>query len=176
MTPEQRKLCWGLVITPMSRGKRQISEEEFLRQFPSSVEDGKLALWMLKEACRARSADDLESALIVGFVFGFAPEHKDILRSLVAVDWHHSHEDVVSALETWRTPDTVDAHFSATQWIPKYLDFDEARALARKAIWALGKIPGAEAEAKLVALARSDDAILRRGAEEQLERRYNAEN
>ncbi|MFD5103330.1 hypothetical protein [Streptomyces albidochromogenes] len=33
----------------------------------------------------------------------------------------------------------------ATRWIPEYLDFDEFRALAVKAIWALGAIPGPEA-------------------------------
>jgi hypothetical protein len=46
--------------------------------------------------------------------------------------------------------------------------------LAVKAIWALGKIPGPEAETKLETLARSGDAILQRTAGEQLERRHSA--
>src|SRR5262249_29584734 len=160
MTPEQRKLCRDLLITPFTGG-RQISEQEFLRQFPSALENGKLAPRWLDEAYRARDADDLSCALIVGFTFGFAPETEDILRRLIDADWHYSHEDVVSALETWPTTDNVEALFRATQWIPKSLDYDDSRALAVKAIWALGKTPGIEAETKLEALARSDDPILR---------------
>jgi hypothetical protein len=169
MTEEQRKVCRALIIFP--NGARRISKEDFVRQFPSALENGKLALRWLSEAYRARSAEDLSYALLIGFTFGFAPAHKDILRRLIDEDWHCSHEDVVSALQTWPTADTVDALFRATQWIPKSLEYDDNRALAVKAIWALGKIPGAEAETKLEALARSDSFILRRTAEEQLERR-----
>jgi hypothetical protein len=171
MTPEQRKLCRELVITP-PRGVSQISKEEFLRQFPSSVEHGKLASRLLEDAYRAQDGEDLECALTLGFTFGFAPEHKDVLRRLVEAEWHVRHEDVVSALQTWPTADTVEALFRATQWIPKSLEYDDSRALAVKAIWALGKVPGTEAETKLEALARSDNAILRKTAEEQLERRH----
>jgi hypothetical protein len=168
MTEEQRKLCRALVITP-PRGVSQISKEEFLRQFPSAVEHGRLALKWLEEAYQTRNADDLSYALIVGGNFGFVPEHKDILRRLIDEDWHYSHEDVVSALQTWPTADTVDALFRATQWTPKSLEYDDSRALAVKAIWALGKISGPEAKTKLEALARSNDAILRKNAVEQLE-------
>jgi hypothetical protein len=171
MTPEEQKLCRDLVVTP-PRGARQISKEEFLRQFPLAIERGKLALRLLEEASKAQNAEDLQCALIVGHAFGFAAEHLDILSRLVDVDWHYCHEDIVSALQTWPTPDTVEALFRATQWIPKSLEYDDSRALAVKAIWALGKIPGTEAETKLEALARSDNAILRKTAEEQLERRH----
>jgi hypothetical protein len=153
-------------------GRVRFQKKEFLRQFLSAIERGKLALRLLEEASKAQSAEDLQCALIVGHAFGFAPEHLDILRRLVDVDWHYSHEDVVIALKKWPTADTVEALFHATQWIPKSLEYDDCRALAVKAIWALGKIPGAEAETKLEALARSDNAILRKTAEERLERRH----
>lgn len=173
MTPDQRQLCRDLVITP-PRGVSQISKEEFLRQFPSAVEHGRLALKWLEEAYQTRNAEDLLCALIVGGNFGFGPEHKDILRRLIGEDWHYSHEDAVEILDGFRGPDVVDALFRATQWIPKSLEYDDSRALAVKAIWALGKIPGTETETKLETLARSDDAILRKTAEEQLERRHKA--
>jgi hypothetical protein len=54
------------------------------------------------------------------------------------------------------------------------LEYDDNRALAVKAIWALGKIPGSEAEIKLQILARSDNEILRKAASGQLERRHTA--
>lgn len=170
MTSEQRNLCQSLVITP-PRGVSQISKEDFLRQFPSSVEGGKLAPRVLEEACRTQNAEDLQCALIIGFTFGFMPEQKNVLCRLVDVDWHYSHEDVVEALGGLREPDVVDALFRATQWIPRSLKHDNSRALAIKAIWAIGRIPGTEAEAKLEMLAHSDNAILQKTAVEQLEHR-----
>ena len=172
MTEEQRKLCRDLIIFP--NGQSRITKEEFLRRFPSAVEHGKLASRLLEDAYRAQDGGDLEGVLTIGFAFGFAPEHTKTLCHLVEADWHVRHEDVVSALDKLRSPETVEALFRATQWIPKSLEYDDARALAVKAIWALGKIPGIEAETKLEALARSDNAILRKNAEEQLERRHAA--
>jgi hypothetical protein len=169
MTEEQRKLCRDLIIYP--DGRIPITKEDFLRRFPSALEHGKLASRLLEDAYRTHNGEDLGCALIIGFTFGFEREYTKILSDLVEADWHVSHEDVVSALDELHSRDTVEALFRATQWIPKSLEYDDSRALAIKAIWALGKIPGTEAEAKLEALARSDNAILRRTAEEQLERR-----
>jgi hypothetical protein len=172
MTEEQRKLCRDLIIHP--DGRSRITQEDFLRQFSTSIEGGRVAARVLEDAYRAQNAEDLQCALIIGFTFGFAPDHQDILRRLVDVDWHYSHEDIVEALDGLRTPDAVDALYRATQRIPKSLEYDDSRALAVKAIWALGKIPGPEAETKLETLARSGDAILQRTAGEQLERRHKA--
>ena len=172
MTEEQRKLCRDLIIFP--NGQSRITKEEFLRRFPSAVEHGKLASRLLEDAYRAQDGEDLECALTIGFAFGFAPEHTKTLCHLVEADWHVRHEDVVSALDKLRSPETVEALFRATQWIPKSLEYDDSRALAVKAIWALGKIPGTEAEAKLEMLARSENTILRQNAVEQLERRRKA--
>lgn len=169
MTEEQRRLCGELLIHP--NGLRLTSKDDFLQQFPSAVAHGRLALRWLDEAFRAQDAKDLQSALMVGFNFGFSPEHADVLCRLIDSNWHHSHEDVVSALEELRIPQTAQALFRATQWIPKYLEFDESRALASKAIWALGKLPGEEAETKLTILASSENAFLRNAAVQQIERR-----
>lgn len=129
---------------------------------------------LLEEAYSARNSEDIGCALVVGFSFGFGSEHISVLCGLVDEDWHDSHEDVVSALDKLRTTAAIEPLFRATQWIPSYLDFDEARALAVKAIWALGNLPGLEAEEKLRSIAQSDNVILRRNAEEQLERRRRA--
>ncbi|WP_073814917.1 hypothetical protein [Streptomyces sp. CB02261] len=45
-------------------------------------------------------------------------------------------------------------------WIPEYLDFDENRALAVKAIWALGAIPGTEAREALEDLRDDENEII----------------
>lgn len=168
MTPEQRQLCRDLLIDPA--GRREISKEKFLLHFPSAVRDGRLARELVDQADMAQNAEDLQCALIVGFAFQFSPEIRDVLVRLLNANWHHSHEDIVTALEIWQSPDTVDALYRITQWIPKYLEFDENRALAIKAIWALGKVPGADAQKRLEELARSDEPLLQKCAVKQLKR------
>lgn len=170
MTPEQRKLTHDLIITPPS-GTRRISTDEFLLRFPSSVLDGKLASGLLEEAWKSKNSDDLQSALIIGHTFGFAAGQIDILCRFVEENWHFSHESIVSALDELRSPRAVNALFHATQWIPDYLDYDETRALAVKAIFALGKIPGVESKSKLEVLAGSHDEILRKRAKHLLAHR-----
>src|SRR5215467_7106100 len=125
MTEEQRDLCSALTILPT--GARRISKEDFMRRFPAALEHGKLASRLLEDAYLAQDGDALECALVVGFTFAFAPEHTKILNHLVEADWHERHEDVVSALDELRSPDSVEALFRATQWIPKSLEYDDSR-------------------------------------------------
>ncbi|MBB2749926.1 UNVERIFIED_ORG: HEAT repeat protein [Rhizobium aethiopicum] len=69
-----------------------------------------------------------------------------LLLQLLQEGWHFKHEDVVSALADLKAPEAVEALYKVTYWVPSYLEFDDARALAVKAIWALGAIadpPGA---------------------------------
>jgi len=169
MTTEERDLCMDLVSGPF-RPKGRISKEEFLRRFPSAVEQGRLAARLLEEACKNRNADDLRCAFVIGFKFGFSPEQLDSLPPLLDADWHYDHEDIVSILDDLRSPALVDALYRATQWVPKYLDFDDTRALAGKAIWALGNIGNDEAKERLRAVAHSGDPVLREDAEYQLKR------
>lgn len=173
MTPTERTLCWQLTIMP-DTGTSEISEEEFLRRFPSAVQNGKLALNLLNDAVASRSADDLSCALTIGGRFGLGPEHVPLLVSVVNVDWHTSHEAVVELLDPLRALSAIDAFYGATQWIPGYLNYDDARALAVKAIWALGNLNSPAADAKLELLASADDQVLRKNAIEQLERRRGA--
>ena len=168
MTEEQRKLCRGLIV--QFNGKRTTEPDAFLRQFPTAVEDGKLAARWLDEAWQAENTGDLECAMLVGFSFGFDRRHVEVLCRLLDVDWHYCHEDAVSALGHVCAEEAVDALFRATQWVPRSLAYDDARALAVKAIWALGNLTSAAAEAKLQVIARSDNAILQNAAAEQLHR------
>lgn len=102
--------------------------------------------------------------------FGFSPEYKSILRRLSGEEWHISHEDIVSALDKLRDIDAVDVLYNATQIIPSHLDFDDARALAVKAIWALGNLGTAAAKEKLEMIAGAEHPILRANAFKQLRR------
>ncbi|WP_084161004.1 HEAT repeat domain-containing protein [Nocardia sp. BMG51109] len=170
MTPEDKRIILELVHAP---GKPpSATQEDILQHF--GTRDGKtLGLKLLRNATERRDAADIEYAMIVSSVFGFDLDHLDLLRQLSTSDWHYKHEDVVSALGELKTPAAVDALYNATQWIPEYLEFDDSRALATKAIWALGGTPGPEAEQALNRLLESDDEILRESSEKQLERRRN---
>jgi hypothetical protein len=155
-----------------SGGVRSISKEEFLRLFPSAVESGKLAAGLLEAAYRERNADDLDCALLIGFTFQFSYEQSDMLRRLAEADWHFFHEDIIRALDKLRLHDqmTVDTFYKATQFIPGYLDYDEARVLAVKAIWGLGNMATEAANDKLRILAESGEPILSDEAVKQLHR------
>ncbi len=172
MTPDQRRLVLSLAITPT--GGPDLSHADFLRQFGAS--DGRqLGLDLLRDAVARKDGVDAEMALIVGAAFGGpTPEHLAPLIVLASADWHVTHEDVVTALGRLRSPEAVDVLYAATQWVPEYLEFDEDRMLARKAIRALGSIPGEAAERALQRVVGSADDILRRRAEEQLERRRSS--
>lgn len=167
MTPEQERLVFSMVTVP--GGGEPLSPGEFLRRFGAG--DGReLGVTLLREAVERQIADEVELALIVCSVFGFGPEHFGLLVGLVGADWHVKHEDVVSVLARLRDPAAVEALYYATWWVPAYLEFDENRALARKAVRALGGLPGEEATAALRQVLATGDAVVREFAVRELAR------
>jgi HEAT repeats len=165
---QQRDLVLSLVIVP-GRGRRS-SPAEVLGRF-GTADGPALGLKLLRDAIERHDGTGVETGLIVGFTYGLTADHLEPLLELSSADWHQRHEDVVIALRDLHTPAAVTAFVHATRWIPAYLDFDESRALARKAIHALGETPGPEARQALTELAGSDDEILRETARRVLERR-----
>lgn len=118
--------------------------DEVLAHFGES--DGEtLSLRLLRDAMERQDADDVEMALIVHAAADASVEKfLEPLIELFPADWHREYEDIVRMLGHLRSPRTVPTLALATHWVPKYLHWDENRALAVKAIWALGAIPGAE--------------------------------
>ncbi len=169
MTEDERELITRLVALPYTKFAGQcISKQEFLEHFRG----GKiLTNELLAEAIESKIADDVECALIVGFNFGFTNESLDLLLQLLQEGWHFKHEDVVSALADLKAPEAVEALYEVTHWVPCYLEFDEARALAVKAIWALGAIAGPRAQTVLLALSKDQNAIIQQNALKQLSMR-----
>jgi hypothetical protein len=168
MNEDDRQAAFSLVYYP-AVGRRG-TPEDVLRHFGTT--DGRsLGLTTLRQAIGDRDAKDLEAAVTLCTVFGFDREHLPLLIELESADWHYLHEDVVTMLAELRTPEVVDSLVHATQWIPEYLDFDDTRALARKAIWGLGGIPGPEAERALTSLLADKDERVGKWARKQLDRR-----
>jgi hypothetical protein len=116
-----------LVIKPPS-GHRRISKEVFVTRFPEALEGESLSVPLLAQACRDRSAEDLQSALIVGFSFHFSPRHEDLLCQLALANWHVSHEDVISALDKIRATSekAVDTLYETSQISLPYLAYDSS--------------------------------------------------
>jgi hypothetical protein len=151
---------------------REGSPEDVLRYF-GTTDGPQLGLDLLRDAVHRHDDLDLEMALVVCFTFGLMVEHLDLLVQLASADWHRKHEDVVLALDQFRSPAAVDALYHAAWWIPDYLEWDESRALARNAIHALGKTPGSEAFEALTELTSSGSEIVRETASRVLQRRQN---
>jgi HEAT repeat protein len=168
MTPEDRDAIFSLVVVP-GRGAAG-SAEDVLRHFGTTDGVG-LSLRLLSEAIAEKSPADLEAALILSGTFGTVPQQLPYLVALVPEDWHKQHENVVAMLSDLRAPEAVDALHHAAVWAPAYLDWNETRPLATKAIWALGAIPGPEAERALTGLADDPDEVVRDAARAQLDRR-----
>lgn len=166
MSPGERSLVLAFAIIP---GREPITSDEFLRRFGTA--DGvALGLDLLRDAVDRRDPVDVELALGVCFKFGFTEDHLRPLLALVSTDWHQRHEDVASALGELHSPASVDALVHLARWVPGYLEFDDARALAVKAIWALGGIGGEAAHRALTSLTGSSSDIVAENAVAQLQR------
>lgn len=154
------------------RALKDISEEEFKRRLQiSDTEDARnLARQILDCALREHDSDAVEYGLVLLFIFGFSEDFEPTLRELVANAWHHKHEDVVTGLDRLRMPVSVGALYDAARVRHSYLDYDEAYALAVKAIWGLGNIGTDLAKQKLALLLQSDVEVIRVEAAKQLSR------
>ncbi|MFE2103486.1 hypothetical protein [Streptomyces sp. NPDC059468] len=169
MTPEEQDLVMGLAVGLGEGPTRTL--DEVLAHFGES-DGGALALRLLRDAMERRDADDVEMALIVhSAADASAEEFLEQLIELFPAEWHRKHEDIVSMLGELHSPKTVPTLVEATRWGPEHLDFDEFRALAVKAIWALGGIPGDEARDSLKSLRGAENEIIRENAVKQLARR-----
>ncbi|MGW4778464.1 HEAT repeat domain-containing protein [Streptomyces filamentosus] len=169
MTPEEQELIMGLAVGLGDGPTRTL--DEVLAHFGES--DGEaLALRLLRDAMERQDADDVEMALILHAAAGASVEEfLEPLTELFPADWHRDHEDIVRMLGRLRSPRTVPTLALATHWVPEHLEWDENRALAVKAIWALGAIPGPEAQESLEALRDDENEIIRENALKQLARR-----
>ena len=168
MTEVQRQLAWDLVVK--TNGKSDISREEFLARFPSAVEGGTLAPTLLLEAARARSAEDLTAALVIGSAFGFSAEHVPLLCQLLHEDWHFEHENIVLTFQHLKDARSVDALYRAALVSHGYLAFDDTFGLARKCTWTLADIGTSEAKSKLEVLAKSENPEIASYARKRLDR------
>ena len=164
MTEQERNLVIDYA------GKR-ISEAEFLARFPVNPrEDLNYATRALQETLQSRNKDDVECAMILGFVFGFPPESVDVLCNLILEDWHTQHENMAWQMQRMKDPRAIDCLYKTALVRFPYLAYDEVFALGVKCAWALYAINTAESREKLRLLTQCDNEIIRKQAERLLKR------
>jgi hypothetical protein len=105
-----------------------------------------------------------------------SPEMFHILVKLSEAEWHNRHEDVVTALDKLHDSRSVEALYHAALKRHAYLDYDDDRALAVKAIWALGKLGDTEADQKLRLLAESRVSYTSQRSEATLSQKRRGES
>lgn len=148
-----------------------IPKEKVLERYSYlGVEPSKIELQLLQNALNDRDADGVECALLVGGLFGTSIESSAVLRELALAEWHQRHEDVVTALDQLNDPDSVATLYEVAIKRFAYRCYDEAQSLAVKAIWALARIAGREAEKALTTLSHSENRIVCEEARRQLQR------
>ena len=76
-------------------------------------------------------------------------------------EWHDRHEDVARFLQELADPAAVPALRQAAELDLPYREYDAARALSRKCLWALSDVRNTEAIAALELLSRSRNPVVR---------------
>ena len=153
---------------------RKLTAEEFIKQFPLEGLDPRVAgQAILTQASVSHDANAVEYGLILGYYFGFNERYIEVLRLLAQEDWHYKHEDIASAMAVLKSTDCIDALFRLTLKNFPYLDYDESFSLARKCIWALGKIGTVESVEKICLLAGSGNDTIKKYARRQLQHIVN---
>jgi hypothetical protein len=114
----------------------------------------------LSTALQAQDADAFELALDEAFQRGLHSGLAGTLAAALGMEWHTRHEELASALQKLRDPNTVEALYAAANARHPYLDEDEFFGLARKCTWALADIGTPPARARLEDLSRSDNELI----------------
>ncbi|EDL57447.1 hypothetical protein [Gimesia maris] len=133
-----------------------LTSDEFFARFPSKI-DSKYLTNELEAALMNHDSDVVEDLFFLGFKFSlFTSQHIKLLCLLLNQGWHRSHEDVASILQTLKSPESVDALFTAVNTRYDYLFYDDSTALAVKCVWALSGIDTEESRNKIEFIANHD--------------------
>ncbi len=124
------------------------------------------------------SAEYITWLMRVGTAFGFAPSTAPLLIQLLLRLGHHTHEEIVTELDSLEMPLAIPAFVFAAKHRKHLVNGeygDDGDAMARKAVWALGKLRrtdtnSGEAEAALCELAELKDRKVARYATSMLKR------
>ena len=123
----------------------------------------------LNDAAASIVPDVVDDAVTEAYRFGLSSEFVPALIQLRGLEWHTRHEDIVSALQQLRDPQSVDILEVTARKTFDYLDYDEFRGLARKCTWALADIGTMSARIALERLAADRDPLIAGYAQKRLD-------
>lgn len=173
MTPGERSYIFQYSHEFLSTKDQSIAlqiRDSFFTQFPRKGQPRDIVADLMRESIEQRDGEVLECLLYVPFAREWLDSQIQLRISLINEPWHILHEELVFDLAELRDPACLDAMMEATRWIPHYMSYDDSRQFARKAIWAIGAIPGEKAAGMLRELSESPDLRLREFVQEQYER------
>lgn len=152
--------------------KEIISKDEFLSI--EKLDENEIRQSVYKELVIAINEEDeirVDELIYLVFHFNLLIQQMDkILIYLLGCDWHKQHENIAMLLQRSKPPSSIDVLYETAIKEYKYLEYDEAYALAVKCIWALGDIGTEYAKQKLQLLLNSDVTIIKENAQKQLNR------
>ena len=125
---------------------------------------------MLSAPLDADDSDFVESAFgLIGRV-GPPDNWLDTISKLVLETTHTQHEEIISDLQYYRSPNSVSVLRGAIALKPKlsYLEYDDYGAYYKKCLWALQAIGTAEALSVISECINSPDAALSEQAQYRL--------
>jgi hypothetical protein len=120
----------------------------------------------LNEAIQVADGKQIELLCLISGLDGIDKRFTAVFCKLLKEEWHYTHEDIVTMLAEIKDPSSVTCLFEMSLRIPNY---DDARSLAKKCIWALRAIGTLEARTKLELLSKSDDKLIRKEAKFAIE-------
>ncbi len=166
MNENERKLISKLIIN-------EITEQQFLSEFTVNVVQHPSCVFeLLERAYNEENADDIEQLIGIAGRFNlFTESNAELLCNLLEARWHYRHEDIARALQSIKSPNSIECLYKTALTKFEYLEHDNSYALARKCMWALGDINTDESKKKIELLAESEDEELREYAFEQLNRK-----
>lgn len=164
MTPDQ-------VNTVFRLATRKLSKAEFEQAFPVAEAIEQSIRRFLRGAAETRDADALEATLVLIAIYGMEDSYVEPLVDVLRQPWHRSYEDIVLTLGNTLDARICEVLYEMTRTVPSYLEWDDNRALARKATYALGKNANPDSERYLRQLLGHEHERVRAIAAKQLLRR-----
>lgn len=125
----------------------------------------------LQEARDYKDSEAVDLFLYLGAVISY--DYKcciDELNNLLIEPWHKKHEEIVRLLGFYKSETSIDYLYKAAVFDFDYLDYDEDYVLADKCIRLLAKINSKKSVNKLKDLSASQNKIISKSANKQLDR------
>ena len=178
MTDKERSTVMEMIVAintdfaVQDEVKVKTIRDTFIRDFTVDVtREPEYVLKLLEAAYLEKNSGDVEFSITIAGSFNLiSKDYVSILMKLIETDWHYMHEDIASIFQTLKSSNTVDCLYRTALRRFKYLDYDDAYALAVKCIWALGDINTIASKTKLELLAQSDNQVIKDNAIYQLNR------